>query len=544
MRILALNPPFLPKYSRESRSPAVTKSGTLYYPMWLCYAVGYLEKAGHEVRLIDAPASGTTLEQVIESVREFQPEMAVLDTSTPSIYGDVQVGEALKAAFPEIFVTLVGVHVSALPEETLALSAKIDAVAFGEYDETVVELANKLSSSRNNSAAGASADTGSSGGTGDSAKTAGSNSGGTAAPAGAEGAAAIREKDAGGANLLNGIRGLAFRGSAGEIKKNEPRPYIDDLDAIPPVSHVYHKHLDITPYFYGHSRHPIVVIVTGRGCPFKCTYCVLPQTMQGHRYRKRSIESIVQEFLFIRDNFPGVKEIMIEDDTLTADKKRCRELAEALIATGGNSVPWSANSRADVDIETMRLMRKAGCRLLCVGFESGEQAILDNIQKAITLDKVTAFTRDAKRAGIMVHGCFMVGNRGETKETLEKTLRFAKELTPDTAQFYPIMVYPGTSDYEYFGEKGWIVSRDFRKWLTEDGLHSSVVSNPDLRYEDLVAFCDRARREFYLRPTYMFAKVKQMVVYPAEAKRIIKAGFTFFKYLIHPSIKKTKVQEC
>ncbi len=280
------------------------------------------------------------------------------------------------------------------------------------------------------------------------------------------------------------------------------------------------------------------MIVTGRGCPFHCTYCVLPQTMQGHKYRKRSTESVVQEFLYIRDNFPGVKEIMIEDDTLTADRKRCRELSEALIATGGHRIPWSANSRADVDYETMCLMRKAGCRLFCVGFESGDQTILDNIKKSITLDKITAFVRDAKRAGILVHGCFMVGNRGETRETLETTLRFAKELNPDTAQFYPIMVYPGTSDYEYFGEKGWIVSNDFRQWLTPDGLHSSVVSNPDLRYEELVAFCDRARRSFYLRPSYMFDKLKQIIANPGEAKRIIKAALTFFRYLLQPSIKR------
>ncbi len=500
MKILALNPPFLPKYSRESRSPAVTKSGTLYYPMWLCYAVGYLEKAGHDVRLIDAPAAGMSTDEVIRAVREFEPEMAILDTSTPSIYGDIAVGEELKRVFPDIFVTLVGVHVSALPTETLALSPKIDGVAFGEYDETLVELAGVLS-----------------------AKDASDDAAG---------------------DVLSVVRGIAYRDAEGQIRKNEARPHIENLDAIPFVSEVYRKFLDINPYFYGHSRHPLIVLVTGRGCPYHCTYCVLPQTMQGHKYRKRSTESIVQEFLYIRDNFPGVKEIMIEDDTLTADKKRCRELSEALVATGGHRIPWSANSRADVDYETMCLMRKAGCRLFCVGFESGDQAVLDNIKKSITLDKITAFVRDAKRAGILVHGCFMVGNRGETRETLETTLRFAKELNPDTAQFYPIMVYPGTSDYEYFGGKGWIVSSDFRQWLTKEGLHSSVVSNPDLRYEELVAFCDRARRDFYLRPAYIFAKFKQMVTNPGEAKRIIKAAFTFFRYLLQPSIKRKGGVKC
>jgi len=489
MKILALNPPFLPKFSRESRSPAVTKSGTLYYPMWLCYAVGRLEKAGHEVRLVDAPASGLSVADVSAIARAFKPDMAVLDTSTPSIYNDISVGEALKRELPELFVTLVGVHVSALPVETLSLSPNIDAVAFGEYDETITELADKLSNIKND-------------------------------------------------DTLAAIRGIAFRDSNGAIWKNDARPFIEDLDSLPFVSDVYQRHLDINPYFYGHSRHPIVVIVTGRGCPFNCTFCVVPQTLQGHRYRKRSIESIVQEFLFIRDNFPNVREIMIEDDTLTADRKRCRELSEALIATGGHRIPWSANSRADVDYDTMRLMRRAGCRLFCVGFESGEQAILDNIQKSITIEKLVDFTRDAKRAGILVHGCFMVGNRGETRETLQKTLDFAKELTPDTAQFYPIMVYPGTSDYAHFTEKGWIVSDNFRNWLTPEGLHSSVVSNPDLTYEELVEFCDRARREFYLRPSYMLAKFRQMIAYPGEAKRIIKAAFTFMRYLLHPTIKK------
>jgi radical SAM superfamily enzyme YgiQ (UPF0313 family) len=258
----------------------------------------------------------------------------------------------------------------------------------------------------------------------------------------------------------------------------------------------------------------------------------------GHRYRKRSVASIVAEFRFIAENFRGVREIMIEDDTLTADRNRCRELAAALVAAGAATVPWSANSRADVDFETLRAMKAAGCRLLCVGFESGDQQVLNAIQKSLTLDTIRRFMKDAKRAGILVHGCFMVGNRGETAVTLEKTLRLALELNPDTAQFFPIMVYPGTDDYRFFLEKGWIVTRDFRQWLTEEGLHSSVVSRPDLPYETLVDFCDRARRRFYLRPRYLLAKAAQVIARPGEAGRIIKAGLTFSRYLLTPSLKK------
>jgi radical SAM superfamily enzyme YgiQ (UPF0313 family) len=269
---------------------------------------------------------------------------------------------------------------------------------------------------------------------------------------------------------------------------------------------------------------------------------VVPQVLQGHRYRRRSIENVAAEFGFIRDNFPHVKEIMIEDDTLTADPARCRELSALLAAEGLTKIPWSANSRADVDLETMRAMKKAGCRLFCVGFESGDQRILDNIKKGTNLNRIRQFVRDAKRAGIMIHGCFMVGNRGETAETLETTLRFAKELSPDTAQFFPIMVYPGTSDYSYFREKGWIVTEDFRQWLTDTGLHSSVVSNPELNYGKLVDFCDRARREFYLRPGYFIGKLGQVVCHPGESKRLIKGFMTLLPYLVRRSLKEKEAK--
>jgi len=492
MRILALNPPFLRRFSRASRSPAVAKSGTLYYPLWLAYTVGYLEKQGHEVLFIDAPAAGLSLDDVVERARSFSPRLAILDTSTPSIYNDIDAACRLKKAVGTLFTLLVGVHVSALPRETLAAAPpELDAVAVGEYDATAAELAAVLARG-------------------------------------------------GGRDALAAVRGIAYRDERGGVMLNERRAFIENLDDIPFVSSVYKKHLDISPYFYGHSRHPLVVIVTGRGCPFHCTFCVVPQTLMGHRYRKRSIASVAAEFRFIAENFPRVKEIMIEDDTLTADRRRCRELAEALLDMKATRIPWSANSRADVDYETMCMLKKANCRLFCVGFESGEQRILDNIKKATSIEVIRRFMKDARRAGILIHGCFMVGNRGETRDTLEATLRFAKELGPDTAQFYPIMVYPGTADYEYYRQKGWIVTENYRAWLTEEGLHSSVVSNPDLTYETLVDFCDRARREFYVRPSYIIAKAVQMVAHPAEAKRLFMGGRSLLRHIFRSSRAQAK----
>ena len=293
----------------------------------------------------------------------FSPGLLIVDTSTPSIYSDVAAACDIKKRVPGLCTVLVGAHVSALPLETLALNSALDAIAFGEYEETLLALAEALS--------------------GDPA-----------------------------ARDFSGITGIAWRDSRGETKRNEPRPYMTDLDNLPMASAVYKKHLSVEPYFYGHSRHPLIVIMTGRGCPFRCTYCVVPQVLQGHRYRRRSVASVVGEFVYIKENYPQVREIMIEDDTLTADPKRCRELSAALIEARATAIPWSANSRADVDYETMAAMRKAGCRLFCVGFESGDQEILNNIQKGTTIGKIRTFMKDAKRAGILIHGCFMVGNRG------------------------------------------------------------------------------------------------------------------------------------
>ncbi|MBN1984093.1 MAG: cobalamin-dependent protein [Chitinivibrionales bacterium] len=486
MKILVVNPPFLPMYSRESRSPAVTKSGTLYFPMWLAYAVGFLEKHGHEVLFIDGAASSKSREEILAAAVRFNPGLTVLETSTPSIYSDVEMAVSIKKALSATFTILVGVHVSAVPEQTLQEAPpQLDAVAVSEYDATLVELAQKLSDS-----------TGS-----------------------------FSDAD------CASIAGIAFRDKKGSVIRTKPREFIADLDSLPFVSSVYKKHLDITPYFYSHSRHPLMVLLTGRGCPYQCTYCVYPQTLVGHQYRKRSIANIVEEFVYIQNNFPQVKEIMIEDDALTADRKRCRDFSQALIDAKATKIPWSANSRADVDLETMRIMKKANCRLFCVGFESGDQTILDNIKKNITIEKIRQFRKDAARAGILIHGCFMVGNKGETAQSMERTLCFAKELNTDTAQFFPIMVYPGTEAYTYFDEKGWITTKDYRKWLTKDGLHSSVVSNPELTYDVLVAFCNRARREFYLRPRFILAKCIQMFTHPKEAKRLLKAFKTFYRYM-------------
>ncbi|MFH1588888.1 MAG: radical SAM protein [Candidatus Diapherotrites archaeon] len=486
MKILVLNPPFLNKFSRTSRSPAVSKGGCVYYPIWLAYATGLLEQEGHEIKLIDAPSKGQSYEEVEKIASEFQPELIAIDTVIASFNNDAKTSEKLRKKFPKSFIVMVGTHPSALPEECLKRAKAIDAVARAEYDFILRDLAK-----------------------------------------------ALQEK-----KPLTTVKGITYRNtnSENEFISNPEMPLItpEELDEFPFVSEVYKKHLNVKDYFYPSVMYPQITIMTGRGCNYRCTFCMWPQTLTKRPYRPRSVENVVQEFEWIKKNFPEVKEIMIEDDTLTQDKERTIELCKELVKRKIN-LPWSCNSRADIDLETMQWMKKAKSRLMCVGFESGVQEILNNIKKGTKIEKIRQFMKDSKKAKILVHGCFMMGNKGETKESIQETVKFAKELDPDTAQFFPIMVYPGTEAFNWAKENNFLTTEDWSKWLLETGEHNTIVSTDKLSAEELVKECDKARRSFYMRPSYIAKKLWQGLTHPNELPRLMKSGKTFFKYLFNLS---------
>ena len=491
MRVLFLNPPFHPRFSREQRSPAVTKSGTLYYPKWLATAAGVAIKHGHDVDLVDAPAACISVQAVIDRIDAKNIEAVVCDTSTPSILNDVSVVEALVAARPSLHVLLVGRHVSALPKETLEMSPALEAVALREYEYTVRDWL--------------------------AAKQCGAD--------------------------LSTVDGLVWRRATGEIVTNQPRAAIHNLDELPFVTEVYKRFLHVPDYFYGHSLWPLVVFDTSRGCPYHCSFCVYPQTFSGHAMRYRSVSNVADEFEFVAREMPEVKTVMLEDDTFIVNKPRTLELANELIRRG-NKLPFDANCRADIgaDLEFLSVVHKAGARLFCVGFESGDVDVIRGMHKnnddrrdSKYHDEAMRFVRRCQDAGIMVHGCFMVGNLNETPASMEKTLAFAKRLRPDTAQFFPIMVYPGTVAYQEAKKRDYIQIETWDAWLTKDGLHNSVVNLPNITHEQLVSFCDRARRSFYLNPSYLAYKIKQSLKDGREFQRNLKGFLTLSKYLLRGS---------
>lgn len=450
--------------------------------MWLAYAVGALEETGHECNLIDVPADpGWTRDGVLRHVASSAYDLALVDTSTPTIDNDAGFAAAIKEVSPETRTVLVGPHVSALPEETLKEFETVDGVLRGEYEMTAVALAVALENGGDPSA----------------------------------------------------VEGVTWR--IGNTVVSAPaRSPLNDLDSLPYVSRVYDKYLAIGNYFYSHSRYPIVTILTARGCPHYCVFCVYPQVFSGREYRVRSPDNVVAELKYIKETWPNLGELMFEDDTFSVDRERTRLLCEAMLDEGVG-LTWSANARADLDYETLRVMREAGCRLLCVGVESGDDSMLESMGKQVGRGRIEQFFADAKRVDVLVHGCFMVGNPGETRGTMEKTLEFAKKLRPDTAQFFPIMVYPGTAMYRWAEQHGHLTADGFSDWLTDEGLHNCVVDLPGLPASELVAFCDRARREFYLSPGYVFYKMRQLLKRPRELGRTLKSARVFFKHLYKPA---------
>lgn len=477
MKITALNPPFIPLFSRGQRSPAVTRSGTLYYPIWLSYAVGALEQAGHTVQFIDSPAMDLDLNATLDKIKEFSPELVVLDTSTPSILSDTEIADMIAITGATVFIS--GTHPSALPQETVLLGTKFHGAVLGEYEKPLLAVVAALEKGLS----------------------------------------------------VEGIPGTAVRLADGtSVNVTPTEGYLSDLDSLPFVSSVYSAHLPVSRYNNPNALHPQVMIMGGRGCPNQCSFCVFPQTLTGRHYRSRSVKNVVAEMMWVQDNMPEVKAVFFEDDTIAADMQRLQQLA-AEIVKEGVSISWTCNMRATADLETLRQCHAAGLRSVCVGFESGCDEILESMRKGLKTKQMIEFMESARKAHILVHGCFLFGIPGETRDTANRTLDFALKLNPDTAQFYPLMVYPGTDAYADVEKAGLLVTSSWRDWLKEDGTHACVVQTPDMSPEELVEFCDHARRKFYLRPGYILKKAWRSIFDRGERHRTFLAFRTFRKYI-------------
>jgi len=252
----------------------------------------------------------------------------------------------------------------------------------------------------------------------------------------------------------------------------------------------------------------------------------------GRKYRVRSVENVVDEFEYIAEEIPEVKEIFIEDDTFTIDRKRVKEICEEIIKRKLD-VTWSCNARADLDYETMKAMKEAGCRLLDVGYESGNDNILKNIKKGITLDKARDFTKNAKKAGLMILADFVIGLPGETKETVEKTIKFVKELKPELMQFSVATPIPGTEFYDWVKENNFLIVDDLEESLNDEGIQKAIISYPELTNEEIEKYVQKGVKDYYLSPSYIPIAMKSILRKNglSELRRMMISVKMFFNYL-------------
>lgn len=474
MKILVINEPFVKDFCRTQRWAARTRGRVLRAPDWLAYATAVLEEAGHEVKLIDMVADGRDKEDLREIARKEKPDFAVLDSTTPSIYSDIGCAGIVKEE-SAAKVIMVGPHVSAVPEESLLLAkGAVDAVCIGEYDLTVKE--------------------------------------------------AIE-----GFDRLSQIKGIAYYEN-GRIFRNEPRPLIEDLDGLPfPAWH----HLDLMKYFDGGKLYPYIDIISGRGCPNRCTFCLWPQVMHGTRYRLRSPRNVIEEIKHDISLCPRVVkggEFFFEDDTFTVDRDRAVEICEEIMKND-LKITFSVNARVDTaDLELFRTMKRAGCRELLVGFESGSQEMLDRMNKHLALDQSRKFMDYARAAKLEVHGCFVIGLPGETEESAKKTIGLALSLGLTTAQFSGAVPFPGTAFFDQCKREGWIKAGKWSDWLAE-GEQSGVVEYENFSREDINRYIDEGLKKFYFRPAYMI-KFLFSTRSLTDLYRKIRGACNFFTYLL------------
>ena len=420
-------------------------------------------------KLIDAAPHDISTDDIIAEAGQY--DLAVLHSSTPTFRSDIKTAERLKEAKPGIKVGLVGANIAVDPRGSLEKAGAVDFVTGKDYDFTIRDVADGRD--------------------------------------------------------WNAIAGLIYRDANGIIQQNDERPMLENMDDLPFVTPIYKRDLKIENYFIGYLKHPYVSLYSGRGCKSRCTFCLWPQTIGGHKYRTRSVENVVEEIAWAKKAMPQVKEFFFDDDTFTDNLPRAEAIAREL---GKLGVTWSCNAKANVPRDNLKVMRDNGLRLLLVGYESGNQQILYNIKKGMRIDVARRFTKDCHDLGITIHGTFILGLPGETRETIQETIRFAKDINPHTLQVSLAAPYPGTFLYQQAVENGWL-DKDHAELIDDHGVQMAPLHYPHLSHSEIFHSVEDFYRRFYLRAPKIASIVAEMARSPEMLKRRLREGIEFFGFL-------------
>jgi len=462
MRTLLLNPPSFENFDggASSRWPATREIASFWYPVWLAYPAALIEDS----RLLDAPPHAIGVQETLRIARDY--DFVAVFTSSAGFENDLRLAAAMKANRPSTTIAFVGPLVSVRPEETLQASDAIDFVVRKEFEYQLKEFAEGRS--------------------------------------------------------LETIAGVSYRKN-GHVVHNPDRPPTANLSALPWVTPIYKRDLDFRRYTVPFLRYPYVAFYTARGCPARCTFCLWPQTFDGHAWRTRDAADVVNEVRYVLEAFPGVQEIFFDDDTFTISKARVLDLCERFAPL---KFTWSCTSRVHVDLDTLKAMRASGCRLLIVGFESGDPRILKNIKKGATVEQARTFVKNCKKVGIAVHGDFIVGLPGETLESIERSVRFALALDCETIQVSIAHAYPGTEFYEYLQRHNYFTADS----MTDDQGHQLPnFEYPGLSRAELVQAVEHFYDRYYFRPHVVYRIVRRAIFDGTERRRLYREAREYLR---------------
>ncbi len=443
-------------------------AGIQFPPVSQCLVATVLKEAGHDSSLLDGAGLQMSIDEIKEDFKREKYDICQMLTSTMTVIEDSEILDELKSVNPGMKTIVTGSQPTFMPQSTLARKG-IDFAVQREQEAVLVELVNAL------------------------------------------------EK---GDGAYKDVKGIGYTDENGEVVLNPPAALIPNLDDLPIADRsMLPQNIDyFNPVV---KRMPFTTMFTTRGCTARCTYCTSP-VFYGNKVRFISAEKVVRE-MEICQNL-GYREIFFRDELFTASKKRVFEICER-IKERKLDLTWICSSRVNnVDPDMLKVMKEAGCHLIRFGVESGAQEILDNVNKNITVDETRKAFQWCHEFDIDTHAHCMVGSPGETKETIERTIKFILEIEPTVITFGITTPYPGTPLFEEV--KAAHPEIGDGSMMDISRLHTDAFFNQfftDLSNEDMGKIIRRIYRKFYLRPSYLWRWVKRIRSWD-EFKRVALAG--------------------
>jgi anaerobic magnesium-protoporphyrin IX monomethyl ester cyclase len=431
-------------------------------PLFQMYAASVARKAGFDVKLWDAPATGLNSEQLLRELEAYGADMVVVNTSTASFDYDLELIRTIKNALAPVIVTAAGPHVTALANNVMQTANELDVIALGEYDETVRDIALHLDD-------------------------------------------------------LHTVKGIVFREN-GNVVTTERRELIKNLDSLPyPAWDL----VDINLYWesmFPTTKRPVATVMSSRGCNYHCSFCLYPQVLFQQKLRLRDLDRVVDEIEWLKNEF-GARFFYFEDDNFTASWKRVEKFCQRLLERKLN-ITWGCLSRTDrVTEERIRLMKDSGCFLIKYGVESGVQETLDAIDKRKVLDEVVHAFAVTKKIGIMTHATVMIGAPHETRETIRQTREFVKKLAPDSVQFSICTPLPGTKFWEESLKNGCL---SYSRWEDFDGVTGGVLDYPNLSRQEIREAVQNSYLNYYSSLPYIKQRIKRMISGPERFAQFLR----------------------